>query len=430
MQASAYTMRAVANQRNKPYGNPFAASAARHAASHPAATGTGSGELVWTLGFVRDADYTLVVPSALVSRANAEKQLRRRLVPNEREFVPQRRHVHNRSGLTLVHISPHGDATGFHDRFRPLVERICGFDGRVRVLIGNTDRWWPRHYPRDAVDALYDRRRCPSLVDVRAQNIYAPDLQPAQQVRTGLMPIGIPPDANFSALRRIAAAALPLRERTLTAIAAEWASPGGRTYPKRPIGFKTRAELRGELRATGLLAPPPSGQRAAQEVLWGFYASHAVVASPIGMGLDCHRTWEALALGCIVLLQDEPVARLLQRAGLPVVVVEADAWETITRAQLLRWVDKLAGRVARLRSTAWLGRRWWLQPLHAIVDASNASRLAANTTSSAIGRRALRYETTRDPSSTRGSRHERGARARAGTAATAALPTSSKTPDQ
>ena len=378
----------VARIGSTPYGNPFAAAASRRAAS--LSTGAGSGDLVWTLGFVRDADYTLVVPSDLVGQAEAEKQRRRRLVPNEREFAPPMRH--NRSGLTLLHISPHGDAVDFHKRFRPLVQRVCGFGGRVRVLIGNTDRWWPRHYPRDAVDTLYDRRRCPSLVDVRAQNIYAPDLQPAQQVRTGLMPIGLPPEANFTALRRIGAAARPLRERTLTAIAAEWASPGGRSYPKRPIGFKTRVELRSELHSTGLLAPPPSSQRAAQEVLWGFYASHAVVASPIGMGLDCHRTWEALALGCIVLLQDEPVARLLQRAGLPVVVVEADAWATITRAQLLRWVDELAGRVARLRTTAWLGRRWWLQPLHAIVDASNTSWLAANATSSAAGRRALRHE--------------------------------------
>jgi hypothetical protein len=30
----------------------------------------------------------------------------------------------------------------------------------------------------------------------------------------------------------------------------------------------------------------------------------------MGMGLDCHRTWEALALGCIVLLQDQPPVRL------------------------------------------------------------------------------------------------------------------------
>ena len=29
----------------------------------------------------------------------------------------------------------------------------------------------------------------------------------------------------------------------------------------------------------------------------------------MGMGLDCHRTWEALALGCIVLLQDQPPVR-------------------------------------------------------------------------------------------------------------------------
>ena len=62
------------------------------------------------------------------------------------------------------------------------------------------------------------------------------------------------------------------------------------------------------LQASGLLAPPFERRRS-QERTWRLFAQHAVVASPMGMGLDCHRTWEALALGCIVLLQDQPPVR-------------------------------------------------------------------------------------------------------------------------
>jgi hypothetical protein len=39
---------------------------------------------------------------------------------------------------------------------------------------------------------------------------------------------------------------------------------------------------------------------------WKAMSQHAFVYSPIGVGFDCHRTWEALALGCIVIAQRNP----------------------------------------------------------------------------------------------------------------------------
>ena len=59
-------------------------------------------------------------------------------------------------------------------------------------------------------------------------------------------------------------------------------------------------------RASGLLAPPFERRRS-QEHVWGLFASYAVVASPMGMGLDCHRTWDVLAVGAIpVVLRHGP----------------------------------------------------------------------------------------------------------------------------
>ena len=78
---------------------------------------------------------------------------------------------------------------------------ICGFPGRVRLLIGSTDRWWSKHYSRDVVDQLYDASRCPSIVSVRAQNLDAAFLRPQQAKRTGLLPIGVPPLSNWTKLR-------------------------------------------------------------------------------------------------------------------------------------------------------------------------------------------------------------------------------------
>ena len=44
------------------------------------------------------------------------------------------------------------------------------------------------------------------------------------------------------------------------------------------------------------------------------------VLSPHGGGYDCHRTWEALALGCIPIVKSSPIDRVFER--LPVLIVQ------------------------------------------------------------------------------------------------------------
>jgi len=98
-------------------------------------------------GFIQDADYTMVIPSSLAYHAAKEAEMRARLLPNERRFPPKNPD-RLRAQLTTVHISPHGDAADFHAAFKRLVRDVCGFPGRLRLLIGSTDRWWPKHYSR------------------------------------------------------------------------------------------------------------------------------------------------------------------------------------------------------------------------------------------------------------------------------------------
>ena len=98
-------------------------------------------------GFIQDADYTMVIPSSLAHHAAKEAEMRARLLPNEQRFPPKNPH-RLRAQLTTVHISPHGDAADFHAAFKRLVRVVCGFPGRLHLLIGSTDRWWPKHYSR------------------------------------------------------------------------------------------------------------------------------------------------------------------------------------------------------------------------------------------------------------------------------------------
>ena len=64
---------------------------------------------------------------------------------------------------------------------------------------------------------------------------------------------------------------------------------------------------------------------------WKKQAEYSFVASPHGRGLDCHRTWEALMLGCIPVVKSSSLDSLY--AGLPVLIV--DKWKDVT-LELLR----------------------------------------------------------------------------------------------
>ena len=53
---------------------------------------------------------------------------------------------------------------------------------------------------------------------------------------------------------------------------------------------------------------------------WTNNASHLFTISPLGNGLDCHRTWEALLLGTIPIVRTSPLDSLYD--GLPVCIVQ------------------------------------------------------------------------------------------------------------
>lgn len=69
---------------------------------------------------------------------------------------------------------------------------------------------------------------------------------------------------------------------------------------------------------------------------WEIQSKYAFVISPHGNGLDCHRTWEALCLGCIVIVKKSGISDLFD--GLPVLVV--DDWKDITDNLLHSTLDR------------------------------------------------------------------------------------------
>lgn len=68
---------------------------------------------------------------------------------------------------------------------------------------------------------------------------------------------------------------------------------------------------------------------------WTTQAEYAFVLSPHGNGLDCHRTWEALALGCIPIVKSSPLDVLFR--DLPVWIVQD--WSEVTREAMLERME-------------------------------------------------------------------------------------------
>jgi len=58
---------------------------------------------------------------------------------------------------------------------------------------------------------------------------------------------------------------------------------------------------------------------------WGELGGHRFIASPVGNGVDCHRTWEAIAMGSIPIVSDRLHA-LYEKNGLNVVSINDWQW--------------------------------------------------------------------------------------------------------
>lgn len=72
--------------------------------------------------------------------------------------------------------------------------------------------------------------------------------------------------------------------------------------------------------------------------IWKEYIKYTFIASPSGIGIDCHRTWEALVLGCIPILISNPVLDSLFH-DLPVILVRQ--WTDLTQEFLFEKIQEL-----------------------------------------------------------------------------------------
>jgi hypothetical protein len=97
---------------------------------------------------------------------------------------------------------------------------------------------------------------------------------------------------------------------------------------------------------------------------WGKYTQYAFVVSPRGNGYDTIRTWEALMLGCIVIIRRYEHSGLnVLFENLPVLIV--DNWRDITRELLDQTIIEFSTRVFQYEK---LSMKYWIDKVYEAFD--------------------------------------------------------------
>ena len=162
----------------------------------------------------------------------------------------------------------------------------------------------------------------------------------------------------------------PNKDRPLRCYASKW-RPLSSTALRGPhVIVEAGARVDPRTRAVDVLGKCPFVTMESDEVdrteAWRRHGAHAFVISPPGHGLDCHRTWEALALGCIPIILAPAVSvqtcasvkdaaaitewqnpLFVSSNGEPLPVVTVSRWEDVTESALRRWHARFAGEFAR-----------------------------------------------------------------------------------
>ena len=164
------------------------------------------------------------------------------------------------------------------------------------------------------------------------------------------------PEESFSLLRKISRGRIPAPESRLRVFCDLGVSPVSDDRKQAIAALKDCGHV-DFLR-----------RRISQRAIWKRYADYPFVLSAPGHGLDCHRTWELVYLGCIVITRTSPLDPLFD--GLPVVIV--DDWKEVREIRNLeKWRAEFGPLTAyekiwkRLRPTA------FIDPLRNALDSAN-----------------------------------------------------------
>ncbi len=259
--------------------------------------------------------------------------------PTEAVASPEyvERHFADAEGLVWLRLGTQSRTGRPCDVDRFVARVLPNIEHPFALLTTDGDTSVPGDLPPRTVEALLEN---PRMIAWRTQNYDG-----YRHPKLGPFPIGLDlhtfrgwrgPSGWVRALNRICAARTPLEHappRVFCDFKATWRS-------------SERARVIDVL--DGCSHVDFQTERLGQIAIWRRYAAYPFVVSTHGNGLDCHRTWETLYLGSIVITKTSSLDPLFE--GLPVAVVER--WEEVRDpANLARWKRELAplAEAARVR---------------------------------------------------------------------------------
>lgn len=98
--------------------------------------------------------------------------------------------------------------------------------------------------------------------------------------------------------------------------------------------------------------------------LWKTKGQYAFSISPHGNGLDCHRTWEDLVLGCIVIVKSSALDPLYK--DLPVVIIKD--WSEITKTNMNYWLNQYRDAFTNPIYREKLTNNYWINKINLIAQ--------------------------------------------------------------
>lgn len=84
-------------------------------------------------------------------------------------------------------------------------------------------------------------------------------------------------------------------------------------------------------------------QKTTRDICWNNMIQYAFVLSPQGNGMDCHRTWEALCLGCIPIVKTSGLDSLFD--DLPIWIIQD--WSEVTITNMKQTIETFKQKIFR-----------------------------------------------------------------------------------
>ncbi|MEY3197258.1 MAG: hypothetical protein RLZZ59_629 [Pseudomonadota bacterium] len=92
------------------------------------------------------------------------------------------------------------------------------------------------------------------------------------------------------------------------------------------------------------------------------YAQYRFILSPRGNGLDCHRTWEVLLLGSIVITESSSLDDMFIKNDLPVIILkDFNELNNITEEQLEKWYNENKHKTDRAKILQKFDPKYWIE---------------------------------------------------------------------